>query len=224
MELRNTYPGVALPTGVSFGGNQKCSLDAVMRRCGCGVVAAADLLLYLHRWHDDCTIPPLGSMGEDCCLTQSDYEKLTCRLREKYFPLIDPLGVNGLTLMLGLNRLFRRWSVPYRARWGVPWAVFWETMEEMLRQDLPVILAVGPNFPELWKKEKLCMVCEGKAETTAVRAHYVVVTAMNEKSLTVSSWGKRFEIDRLAYSRYVRQYSSPLVSNLLWLRPKKETD
>ncbi len=220
MELRNPYPKVVTAQGVSCGGNQKCSRSTVMRRCGCGVVAAADLLLYLHRWHGACHIHPLGKKGEDVCLAQEDYEKLTSRLRRKYLPLIDPVGINGLTLSLGLNRLFRRWNVPYAARWGVPRALFWESMEEMLRQDLPVILAVGPNFPEFWKKETLPMRQREKEKPVAVRAHYVVVTAMDGRSLTVSSWGKQYEIDRLAYSRYVRRHSSPLVSNLLWLRPK----
>lgn len=221
MELRNPYPCVSMPSGISFGGSQKWSSDTAMRRCGCGVIAAADLLLYLHRWHDGCAIPSLGNAGEDRCLTPSEYEKLTSSLRERYLPLIYPVGINGLTLMLGINRLFRRWDIPFTARWGVPWGVFWETMEEMLRQDLPVILAVGPNFPELWKNENLSMMRKDNEKPAAVRAHYVVVVGMDEKKLIVSSWGRKYEIDRLEYSRYVRQHSSPLVSNLLWLRPKK---
>ena len=39
--------------------------------------------------------------------------------------------------------------------------------------------------------------------------------------MTVSSWGKAYEIERAAYSRYVRGSSSPVVSNLLWLRAKR---
>lgn len=220
MELKHTYPGIELERGVSFGGNQKFSGNAVMRRCGCGVVAAADLLLYLHRWHEGCAIPALNSVREDLRLSPESYERLTARLRTRYFLLIDPVGVNGLSLMMGINRIFRRWDVPYTARWGVRRAVFWETMEDMLRQDLPVILSIGPNFPQLWRKEQLRMLREGATQATGVRAHYVVVTGLNERCMTVSSWGRKYEIDRAAFSRYVRQSSSPLVSNLLWLRPK----
>ncbi len=223
MELKHPYPGVITEEGASFGGDQKRSESAVMRRCGCGVIAAADLLLYLHRWHEGCGIPALEGIPQDLILRQEEYEKLTRRLREKYFPLIDPLGINGLTLMLGINRIFRRWKIPYTARWGVPWAIFWETMEEMLRQDLPVILAVGPNFPNLWAREKVSLLrhTECGVQRAAARAHYVVVTALNERSMTVSSWGKAYEIERAAYNRYVRGSSSPLVSNLLWLRAKR---
>ena len=49
--LKHPYISVALSSGESFGGGQQFSKDAMIRRCGCGVIAAADALLYLSRWH-----------------------------------------------------------------------------------------------------------------------------------------------------------------------------
>lgn len=219
MELQHPYVSVMTARGATFGGDQRQSRDAVLRRCGCGVVAAADLLRYLDRFHPDCRVPALDALrGEEW--TQEQYEALLQRLRRRYFPLLYPTGLNGLTLALGLNRLFRR-HMPYTARWGVPRAVLFEVMEEMLRQDLPVILSVGPNFPRVWRRERLLMQGEGCAGMTGVRAHYMTVTALDETTITVSSWGRKYRIRRSDYSRYVRCCSSPLVSNLLWLRPKQ---
>lgn len=216
MELKHPYPGVKTASGLSFGGDQRRSADAIMRRCGCGVVAVTDLLLYLSRYHPDCAMPSLTALGDEA-LTPQHYDALTLRLRRRYFPLLYPTGIPGFLLAAGLNRLFRRWHLPYAARWGVPQAVLFETVEEMLRQDIPVILAVGGNFPCVWRKDRLPMRREGGG-AAAVRAHYVTVTAMDGDTLTVSSWGKKYTISRRAYSRYVRQSSSALVSNLLYLR------
>lgn len=217
MELRNPYP--AIDAG-SFGGDQRRSADPVMRRCGCGVIAATDLLLYLGRYHPGCALPSLTALGDEA-LTQERYDALTRRLRRRYFPLLYPVGIHGPTLALGLNRLFRQNGIPYTAHWGVPKAVLFETMEEMLRQDLPVIFSVGPNFPQVWKQERLFMRQTDSGGKAGVRAHYMVVTAMDEKTLTVSSWGRQYIISRSDYLRYIRCSSSALVSNLLWLRKKK---
>lgn len=219
MELKHPYPTVMTARGVRYGGDQRLSGDAVLRCCGCGVIAATDLLRYLSRWHDDCRIPALTAMEEGDALTQEQYDELTRRLR-RYFPLLYPTGINGLGLALGLNRVFRRRNIPYTARWGVPRAVLFERIEAQLRQDLPVILAVGPNFPCLWRREKLTMRrCDTGGET-GVRAHFMAVTALDETHLTVSSWGGRYRIRRSDLSLYLRRHSSALVTNLLWLQPK----
>lgn len=223
MELQHPYVGVMTAHGLTFGGDQRQSRDAVLRRCGCGVVAAADLLRYLDRFHPDCRVPALDAVQGDGW-TQEQYDALLRRLRLRYFPLFYPTGLNGLTLALGLNLLFRRQHIPYTARWGVPRAVLFEVMEEMLRQDLPVILSVGPNFPQVWRRERLAMRRCDTGSETGVRAHYMTVIALDETTITVSSWGQKYRIRRSDYSRYVRCSSSSLVSNLLWLRPEQGSE
>ena len=48
------YPYISVSDGglKSYGGDQGKSENATMRRCGCGVIAAADVLLYLSRRYD----------------------------------------------------------------------------------------------------------------------------------------------------------------------------
>ena len=221
MELMHSYPAVETAGGVSFGGDQRVSADSVMRRCGCGVVAAADLLLYLHRWHGDCYLPPLRSVPVESALKQEQYEKILFRLRQKYIPIVYPFGTNGFALAAGINRFFKRCDVPIRARWGVPSALFWDTMEQMLSEDLPVILSVGMNFPKVWEEEKLNFYRDSgecPVITNRVRAHFVVVTGLDGEWMQVSTWGQRRYIRRSEYDEFRRQHSGTLLSNLMYLR------
>ena len=50
-KLRRPYVTIALSDGFSTGGSQIWSKRKVVRRCGCGPVAAFDLLLYLQEKH-----------------------------------------------------------------------------------------------------------------------------------------------------------------------------
>ena len=221
MKLMHAYPAVSGVHGMSFGGNQNASGDPAMRRCGCGVVAVADLLLYLHLRHEDCCLPPLRSVPLDQPLTQEQYDKLLLRVRQKYIPIIYPFGTNGFALAAGVNRLLRRYGAPYRARWGVPKALFWETMEQMLREDIPVVLSVGMNFPRVWELEKLNLYRvsgEAPAVSSRVRAHFVVVTGLDEEWMEISTWGKLRYIRRSEYDKFRQQHSGTLLSNLLYVR------
>jgi len=217
-ELKHTYPYVSLPYGgKSYGGNQMASPDKVMRRCGCGVVAAADLLLYLHRYHKP--LPLLeGVSGEP---TLDEYEDLLQHLRRKFFPLFYPVGMNGLSLALGLNHIFRRNGLAFRCRWDMSEAKLWSRMEEMLIMDIPVILSIGPNFPRLWKKgkETLYRLDNGEQRAAAsTRAHYVTVTGMDDTWLRVSSWGKEYYLSREEYEHFRADVSSAMVSNIVYIK------
>ena len=217
-ELKHEYPGVILEGGTrSYGGNQMLSPDKVMRRCGCGIVAAADLLLYLHRYHKPLAL--YGGLPEE--LTQGEYEELLQSLRRKYFPLFYPVGMNGVALALGLNSIFRKNGLSLTARWDMSEAKLWTRMEEMLLRDMPVILSIGPNFPKLWKKGKETLYRLDNGEQRAVtqtRAHYVTVTGMDAQWLRISSWGKEYYLSREEYERFRADFSSALVSNIVYIR------
>ena len=49
--LKNEFISVSKEGLVSYGGNQTWSENAVIRKCGCGVISSLDLLLYLGRHH-----------------------------------------------------------------------------------------------------------------------------------------------------------------------------
>ena len=66
------YPYISVTDGSrrSYGGDQGKSENATMRSCGCGVIAAADVLLYLSRLYDcvrDAGLDPTGAISSEEC-------------------------------------------------------------------------------------------------------------------------------------------------------------
>lgn len=223
-ELQNPYISVAYSVSPSFGGDQRRCGDRVLQSCGCGVIAALDLLLYLNRWHGDVHIPEFAGLAVASPLPQADYERALEALRKAYLPLLYPFGTNGLTLSLGMNRFFKRHRLPYRSRWSVPKAELWQRMGTMLKQDIPVILAVGPNFPRFWQKKRatFCRVTpEGSyAPTVSAMAHFVTVTGLDDEWIELSSWGSRYYMSQEEFSRYTRECSNSLLCSILYVEHK----
>ena len=88
----------------------------------------------------------------------------------------------------------------------------------MLEEQIPVVLAIGPNFPILWGNHRLTLYEKDGGifrPKTTTRAHYVTITEMDEEWLTVSSWGKKYYVKKLEYEAYVRKHSNYLFSNIL---------
>ena len=219
VSLRNQYIAVSDGNKISYGGNQMLSESKTEREVGCGVVAALDLLLYLSR-HDG------NSDGEqtDAPIPLGEYNRLLHFMRRKYLPLIPKHGINGWMLTLGLNACFIKRHLPYLALWGVPYSRLWQETARMLEQDIPVIFSIGPNFPLFWQHNKLRLYTRRSDESyvpcTQTHAHYVMITAMDEQWLQISSWGKQYYIRKDEYLTYVKAYSVRLVSNIVLIRKK----
>ncbi|MBR3293991.1 MAG: hypothetical protein IKI69_06180 [Oscillospiraceae bacterium] len=221
--LSAEYPSVAFGDYHSYGGSQQWCDNQILREVGCGVIAAVDLLIYLCRRRPCGQLLPFPSFSiEHYPLPFVPYRDFVKRIQKRYFPLIPHFGINGLFLAIGVNALFRRAKLPYRAQWAVPYSRIWDKMAEMLDQDIPVVFSVGPNFPLIWQKNMLPFYLsksDGSLQPGAkTRAHYVVVTGMDEQWLQISSWGKKYYISRQEYLRYVRKHSSRLTSNILYIR------
>lgn len=217
--LRNPYISVDYSGRPSFGGDQRCCGGKVLQRCGCGVVAALDLLLYLDRWHSDVHIPEFANLCSSSPLPQPAYEQALDRLRQAYFPLFYPFGMNGLALSLGINLFFKRHALPYKARWSVPKAELWQRIGAMLERDLPVIMAVGPNFPRFWQKKGtnfFRLSPEGRyVPSVSVRAHFVTATGLDAEWVELSSWGSKYYMSRTEFMRYTRECSNSLLCSIL---------
>ncbi len=228
LQLKHPYISVGYQNSRSFGGSQMQSGSKTMREVGCGVIAALDLLLYLRRYHDGCEGVFFKEAAQDGVIDAEEYDLLSQKLSRAYFPLIPKLGVNGLMLAAGLNVFFLRYHFPFRAHWGIGSRGLFERIEELLGEDLPVILSIGPNFPLFWKKDTLPFYVPSHGDTPCsaceVRAHYVTVTGIDERYLHISSWGKAYLIDRNEYSDYIRHSSGSVVSNIVRLRriPSRE--
>lgn len=223
--LQNPYVSVEYSGRPSFGGDQRCCGDKVLQSCGCGVVAALDMLLYLDRWHSDVHIPEFANLCASSPLPQTAYEQTLEKLRRAYFPLFYPFGMNGLALSLGMNLFFKRHALPFKARWSVPKAELWQRIGAMLERDLPVIMAVGPNFPRFWQKKgaNFCRLSqEGRyVPSVSARAHFVTATGLDDEWVELSSWGGRYYMGREEFARYTKECSNSLLCSILYIEHKQ---
>ncbi len=190
------------------------SRSPTIRKCGCGIVAAYDTALYLKQKDtaDSFQIPDI----ESYCLQLE-------KLQHNFFPILYPAGINGIMLAAGLNKLFRKMSLPYSAAWSASGEKLSFSIIQMLEHDIPVILAAGPNLNLLRHKEGLRLYRRNPNDKNTVyrnvSGHYMVVTGISEDWMTVSSWGKCFYISLPEYTDYVRSYSTYLFSNIIQIRP-----
>lgn len=209
LSLNKNYVQIERNGRLSYGGSQMWSENPTVRICGCGPVAVLDTLLYL-------------TNRQNKSLSLDEYNLTLENMSRRYFPLIKPFGINGLLLAAGMNRLLRKHHLPYRAFWAVSGRKFWPRVKELLRQDLPVIFSVGPNFPALWQKHRLTFyqkMPDGSfVPASSAKSHYITATGIDEEWLRISSWGTEYYINRQEYDEYIRKYSTSIVSNILMLR------
>ncbi|MCR5577337.1 MAG: hypothetical protein K6F56_10045 [Oscillospiraceae bacterium] len=224
LSLQHPYISVALDGQRTYGGGQQFSDNHMVNLCGCGIIAAADTLLYLQRWHNHGRIPMLDVCLQTNPLPFSAYHELIHQLRREYFPLIPYLGINGLMLAAGMQRFFRHYSLPFSCRWCVSHRELWGRIETMLAADLPVIMSAGPNFPFLWQKEKVSFYEKTPSgdyhPSSGARAHYFTVTGMDDRWLRISSWGRCYYMYRSEFEHYARRHSTTIVSNILYIERK----
>lgn len=195
--------------GTAFGGNQAWFSYKFMKKVGCGVISAANLLLHMQKRSQ---------------VTEAEYMEFAKNLWQKYLPVIPGFGMNGLTLMSGLNRYFQKNSLPYKAFWGISGKKMLNRIDGMLAKNIPVILSVGPNFPVFWGKKTLNFYTKINNQYlpgAKTKAHFVTVTGRNGIYLQISSWGKEYYIDIREYREYVKHYSSPVLSNIVCIRERK---
>ena len=224
LELQHSYPAVERGGSVSYGGSQMLSPDPAVRRCGCGVVGALDMLLYLGRNRPGCVVDFLSWDGD--AIPQERYESMLQSLRSRCLPLVYPFGLNGLVFAAGLNRLFRAQHIPLSARWEWRRGGLWAGLDRMLSDDIPVILSIGPNFPLLLSRKHRLSLCrpDGHGQrlpVTATSAHYVTVTGRDREWLRCSSWGREYFLRIRDYEEYVGRHSSYVFSNILRVEERK---
>lgn len=203
-QLKELGLQVETMSGTACGGNQAWFRERFLKRSACGVISAANVLLYRE-----------GKRK----LLETEYMDFARYLWKYYLPVIPGLGMNGFNLVTGLNIYFRKRHLPYLACWRISGKKMVSRIDRMLLQGSPVILAIGPNFPNFWGKETVNLYEKRKEGTmrrvTGTRAHFVTVIGHEEDRLQISSWGKEYEIKLSEYEDYIKKYSSPLVSNIV---------
>ncbi len=63
--------------------------------------------------------------------------------------VIEKIGLNGLSLAYKFNQYSEQNGLNLHAEWNICSENFWENVETMLENDLPVIMSVGPFGDEL---------------------------------------------------------------------------
>lgn len=205
--LKRPLSEFALEKETTYGGAQRWFKQKRLQQSGCGVIACANLLSHLY-YRGPAEYKP----------DQAEYMKLANRLKNFYIPILPGLGVNGVFLAIGMNLYFLTHRLPYRAFWGVSSRKRDERIAEMLANDIPVCLSIGPNFPNLFGQKRLTLYTRlggHYAADTETKAHYVSVTAMDENWYEISTWGRKMYIKRREYEEYVRHSSCSLLSNVL---------
>ena len=224
LSLLHPYISVRLDGQYSYGGGQQFSDRDMVRRCGCGIVAALDTLLYLYRFHDSELIPLFSGLREDRPVPRERYNELVDHLRRHYLPMIPYAGINGLMLAVGMQRFFRRYALPYSCRWCFSGKELWGRIDSMLANDIPVIMSVGPNLPFFWHNETTRFYARhpsGELQpSSGAHSHYFTVTGMDEDWLRISSWGRKYYVNRNEFEHYARRKSIPLVCNILYIERK----
>lgn len=224
--IRLKYPYVAVMKDgkLSYGGNQSWFQGKILKKYGCGVIAGTDVLLYLNLHKEYCRGQELKEEKNASGIWEEEqYQEAVKTMEHRYFPVIPGFGMPGWLLAAGLNGYFRRNRIPLKVSFGVLGRNIWNRTAAMLAHDIPVILAVGPNFSLFRKKHKLNFYVKNGEEYTfacQTAAHYVTVTAMEEQYLKISSWGKEYFINVQEYADYVKRYSSYFVSNVFYIRKR----
>lgn len=213
--LKNEFISVSKESIISYGGNQTWSENAVIRKCGCGVISSLDLLLYLGRHHCGDQAP------ETRPIPLKEYDRMCMELSRRYIPLLPPFGTNGAALALGLNRIFSRYNMPFRASWQLSGSKMMGKVESMLDADIPVILSIGANFPLFWQKNRVALYSKDSLgrmrRASSAKAHYVTVTGSELNALRISSWGRKYYINKGEYFSYIHQHSNSIISNILMI-------
>lgn len=192
-----------------YGGDQSWFSYRFLKNYGCGVISAAEVLFGLRGRKE---------------ISKLEYMDFADHLWKHYLPVIPGFGMNGLTLAVGLNRYFWKNEMPYFAFWCISGRKLQERAREMIRNGIPVILSIGPNFPILWGNEKLTFYRKENGSFVAsarTKAHFVTVTDWERQMIRISSWGKEYYIDAKEYEAYVKKHSSFFVSNMIYIGKKR---
>lgn len=206
----------------TYGGSQMLSENKNIRKYGCGIVAATDLIFYIDRYHCKLSYPLLQELDETGAVPLETYRRLLTELNRRFFPLIPKRGLNCFMLAGGLSIFFRLYGIKVTALWCMSGGKLWERVENMLCRDLPVIFSVGTNFPKVWGKERLNLYAKTPdgvfRPAGSVHAHFMTVTAIDDTHIRVSSWGREYYISKAEFEEYVRKYSGNILCNMVYVK------
>ncbi|NLP33636.1 MAG: hypothetical protein GX359_00350 [Clostridiales bacterium] len=138
-----------------FSGDNKFSKDYVIQNYGCGTIATADFFLYLALQHPNMRSPITEMALEDHkTINYPYYISYVREVDRQYTKTKRVIAVLGPRIASSVNAYAKSHNFNYRATWKLRLTYYdmYEMIKEMLAQDIPVILSIGPNTPKLWGK------------------------------------------------------------------------
>lgn len=208
--LSNDLFSLRYDNGEIYGGSQMLCKNKTLKGYGCGLIGCANVLNYKGL-----------CAGFGSTKSWDEYLNFINKLRTGYLPVIPKFGMNGIFMALGMEAYFHANKMKYHAKWGFSYRKIFVRMREMLDKDIPVVLAIGPNFPNLFGNKKLMLYALQKGKYVpfeGTKAHYVTVVSMNDEWLTISSWGRRLYINVNEYREYARRNSLPVFCNIIYVK------
>lgn len=254
IELYNPkYVPIIKDSEISYGGSQmwfandnKLSKDYVICNYGCGTIAAADLFLYLALQDEALRSPETGIAIQNNNLIQyENYISYVRSINDNYINTHRIIAVLGPKLAIAISEYAKTNNFDYQASWKhkLNYYDMYQMMEEMLSEDIPVILSIGPNTPKIWGKEGISFYdkienpkVDGidnstdnvkpysyKSVSQGINSHYVMVTALIKDDITntimlrISSWGTQYYINYEEYRNYIETTGDTITSSIVYV-------
>lgn len=238
------YVPVNMNSAISYGGSQmwysadnKSSKDYVIHRYGCGTIAFADLLLYLalHKPNFASPLTELALKGSDKPY-YDNYRDYVYTIHDSYTKTRRILAVLGPKLGSTFNSYAKKQGLAYRGKWKLNLNSnrMLAMIQEMLHDNIPVIISIGPNTPKLWGKKGVYLYNKKSSDDftsfeatgQSINSHYVTITAIETGKISgkimlrISSWGKSYYIDYEDYRNYVDTAGGKFTSSILYIKHK----
>lgn len=245
IELQNPeYVRINYKGSISYGGNQNwfseekwMSRDYRISKWGCGLIALSDLFLYLARanrmYQTDAV--SLARVFRPV-LEWEDYQKYIYYIHTRFAQVTPEIGVNGVALAFAVRKYCIKYKIPLTIAWKgfLDGQQMLRAIRKMLKENLPVIISIGPNTPIVFRGKGITFYTMTEKEefipsgSQNVHGHYVVVTGIiglkhKRIMLRISSWGKEYYMDYQEYRDYVEQEGDTLTSSLLYLSKEDGT-
>ena len=215
---------------VSYGGNQTWLERKHLSNYGCGIVAMADLSIYLAEQNPNMMTDAIRKISKPKgCYNKNDYLAYVELFYKRYVHFTMPTGITGLGIQNVMNVYFMLHDIGLKAKWKMMQSdeAMMKDIRHLIRKNKPVILAIGPNRYNPFGKKgiKLYVEKDGMLKTSIrenVHSHYVTVTGVRTLKgrdyLVVSSWGKKYYIDYKEYRDYVNNVGDKFTSGILYIQ------
>ena len=234
-----------------FPARHRYNSDTLIRNYGCGTIAIADMFLYFAIQNDAMQT----SLSEQAIslnreISYPNYISYVRLINKQYIRTLPFIAVIGPVAAGAVNSYSGFFGLHLHASWKLKLNYYdmYDLMEEMLHQDIPVILSVGPNTPNLWGNRGITFYehCEinyyepGNEADKAIRpyyykavkhnihSHYVTATGIIKDDingkimLRISSWGHMYYINYEEYRDYIESRGGTFTSSLLHVAKKAD--